>query len=122
RNDVVAVPIQSLTVRQILFDDKGTLVREPPPKIQRSPFGTPVVAAPAPPPEPPPGQTRKDTEGVFVVRDGRVVFEPVKGGIAGERYFEVLSGLKASDEVVTGPFDSVREIADGSQVKVNPPR
>ena len=38
-----------------------------------------------------PGQTRKETEGVFVVRDGRAEFVPIKMGIAGDRYFEVLS-------------------------------
>ena len=59
---------------------------------------------------------------MFVASDGKVIFAPVKVGIAGERYFEVLSGLKAGDQVVTGPFDSVRQIADGSPVKVNPPR
>ena len=122
RKNAVAVPIQSLTVREMLFDEHGSLVHEPPPPVQRGTFGTPVPATPEAPPDPPPGQTRKETEGVFVVRDGRVVFAPVKVGIAGERYFEVLSGLKAGDQVVTGPFDSVRQLSDGSPVKVNPPR
>ena len=123
RSNVVAVPIQSLTVREMLFDQKGTLIHEPPPPVQRNFLGTPAAAAPqAAPPEPGPGQVRKETEGVFVVRDGRVVFEPVKVGVAGERYFEVLSGLKAGDQVVTGPFDSVRQLSDGSPVKVDPPR
>ncbi len=122
RRSAVAVPIQSLTVREMLFDHQGSLIHEPPPPVQRGFFGTPAAATPQAPPDPPPGQTRKETEGVFVVRDGRVVFEPVKVGIAGERYFEVLSGLKAGDQVVTGPFDSVRQLSDGSPVKVNPPR
>ncbi len=123
RSNVVAVPIQSLTVREMLFDQKGTLIHEPPPPVQRSFLGTPAAAAPqAAPPDPSPGQVRKETEGVFVFRDGRVVFEPVKVGVAGERYFEVLSGLKAGDQVVTGPFDSVRQLSDGSPVKVNPVR
>jgi len=122
RKNVVAVPIQSLTVREMLYDEKGTLVHEPPPPVPRRFFGSAPPAAPAPPPEPPPGQTRKETEGVFVARDGRVVFQPVKVGIAGERYFEVASGLKAGDQVVTGPFSSVRELADGSAVTVNMPR
>ena len=41
-----------------------------------------------------PGQTRKETEGVFVVRekDKRVEFVPIKMGIAGDKFFEVLSG------------------------------
>jgi len=122
RSHVVAVPIQSLTVREMLFDQKGTLIHEPPPPVKRNAFGTPIPAAPQAPPEPAPGQVRKETEGVFVFRDGRVVFEPVKVGVAGERYFEVLSGLKAGDQVVTGPFDSVRQLSDGSPVKINPMR
>ena len=122
RKNVVAVPIQSLTVREMLYDQKGALVHEPPPPVQRRFFGGAAPAAPTPPPDPPPGQTRKETEGVFVVRDGRVVFQPVKVGVAGERYFEVASGLKAGDQVVTGPFSSVRELADGSAVMVNKPR
>jgi HlyD family secretion protein len=122
RKNVIAVPIQSLTVREMLFDEKGTLIHEPPPPVQRRLFGSPAAPTPQAPPDPGPGQTRKETEGVFVVRDGKVVFEAVKIGIAGERYFEVLSGLKSGDQVITGPFDSVRQIADGSAVKVNPPR
>ena len=122
RKNAISVPIQSLTVREMLFDEKGTLVHEPPPPVKRSFFGTPATPTPQTPADPPPSQTRKETEGVFVVRDGKIVFAPVKTGIAGERYFEVLSGLKPGDQVVTGPFDSVRQIADGSAVQVNPPR
>ncbi len=122
RKTAIAVPIQSLTVREMLFDEKGTLVHEPPPPVQRRFFGAPVAPTPQAPSDPPPGQTRKETEGVFVVRDGKAVFAPVKIGIAGERHFEVLSGLKVGDQVVTGPFESVRQIADGSAVQVNPPR
>jgi len=66
-----------------------------------------------------PGQTRKETEGAFVVRDGHVEFVPVKMGIAGDRYFEVLDGLKPGDQVMTGPYNSVRGMADGDPVKVN---
>ena len=55
--------------------------------------------------------------GVFI-GDGRGVFTPVKVGIAGEQYFEVLTGLKAGDQVITGPFNSVRELSDGGDVKV----
>jgi HlyD family secretion protein len=122
RKSAIAVPIQALTVREMLFDENGTLVHEPPPPVQRRFFGAAPAAPPPPPADPAPGQTRKETEGVFVFRDGKVIFAPVKSGIAGERYFEVLSGLKAGDQVVTGPFDSVRQISDGSAVKQNLPR
>ena len=37
-----------------------------------------------------PGQTRKEVEGVFVVREGKAEFLPIKMGIAGDKYFEVL--------------------------------
>ena len=123
RKNVVAVPIQSITVREMLFDDKGTLVHEPPPVRPRRGFG-PAQPAPAPPapPEPPPGHTRKEAEGVFVIRDTRAVFTPIKVGIAGERYFEVLSGAAAGDRVITGPFAQVRELADGEAVKINEPQ
>jgi HlyD family secretion protein len=40
-------------------------------------------------------------------------------GIAGDKYFEVLSGLKEADQVITGPYNSVRGMADGDLVKVD---
>jgi HlyD family secretion protein len=43
----------------------------------------------------------------------------VKVGIAGDKYFEVLSGLKAGDQVITGPFNNVRNLRDGDEVKVD---
>jgi HlyD family secretion protein len=59
---------------------------------------------------------------VFVVRSDAAVFIPVKTGIAGEKYFEVLSGLKAGDRVITGPFNSVRNLQDGDAVKIEAPQ
>jgi HlyD family secretion protein len=115
RKNVVSVPIQALTVREMLYNDKGELVHEEPQRRRRgNAVETPLSASN----EPPPGHTRKETEGVFVVSGGRGVFTPVKVGIAGEQYFEVLSGLKAGDAVITGPFNSVRELSDGGDVKV----
>jgi HlyD family secretion protein len=119
KNQVVAVPIQALTVREMLFDQQGALVREPPPPRPRRLFNRPgvepTVAAAT---EPPPGHERRETEGVFVLRDNRAVFVPIKTGIAGERYFEVTSGVTTADRVITGPFASVRELADGAEVKL----
>jgi HlyD family secretion protein len=65
-----------------------------------------------------PGQSRKELEGVFVVRDNKAQFVSVKTGIAGDKYFEVLAGVKDGDNVVVGPFASVRELNDGAAVKV----
>jgi HlyD family secretion protein len=115
RKNVVSVPIQALTVREMLYNDKGEMVREQSQRRRRgNAVETPVSASN----EPPPGHTRKETEGVFVVTSGRGVFTPVKTGVAGEQYFEVLSGLKAGDQVITGPFASVRELSDGGDVKL----
>jgi HlyD family secretion protein len=118
----LAVPIQALTVRELLYDASGKIVREPPPpRPGRFSFFRSEPTTPAVLPEPPPGYTRMETEGVFVFRDNRAVFVPLKVGIAGERYFEVLSGLSENDRVITGPFNSVRELADGSEVRIQEP-
>ncbi len=128
RKQAVAVPIQALTIRELVYDQAARIVRQPPPDRPKRGFfsfgaSSPSDAAPVPPPELQAGQTRKETEGVFAFRaDGKVEFSPVKVGIAGERYFEVLSGLKAGDRVITGPFSVVREIADGDTVKEDKPK
>jgi HlyD family secretion protein len=113
RQQALAVPIQATTVREVVVNEEGIIVREPAtPNQGRRPVG-PVG-------ELKPGQERKELEGVFVVKDGKVQFEPAKTGIAGDKYFEVLSGLKEGDQVVVGPFSSVRELRDGVAVKVTP--
>ena len=113
RKNVVSVPIQALTVREMLYDSKGAMVREPSKRRRRG--VEPTVDASS---EPPPGHERKETEGVFLIANGQAVFTPVKVGIAGERYFEVVSGVNSGDRVVTGPFASVRSLGDNEQVKV----
>ncbi len=96
RNDALAVPIIALTVRE-------------------KPDSTAADSAAI-------EQARKngkptDEEGVFVVHDGKVTFEPVKVGIAGQEYFEVLSGLTQGDTVVAGPYQRIRQLKDGDAVK-----
>jgi HlyD family secretion protein len=101
-----------------LFTYHNVLLVLPPPPQRTRGAPTASVETTVSAAEPPPGHTRKETEGVFVIRDGRAVFVPVSVGIAGERYFEVLSGIKDGDRVITGPFASVRQLADGEQVKI----
>jgi HlyD family secretion protein len=113
RGDVAAVPIQALAVRELVYDQEGQIVREQKDAGRRRPSATSASAQ-----DLPAGHTRKEEEGVFVVRGEKVEFVPVKTGIAGDKYFEVLSGLNAGDQVVTGPFNSVRNLADGDVVKV----
>jgi len=112
RQNVVSVPIQSLTVRELVYDADGRIVRLPHQAASRSSRSAGDGAG-----ELAPGQSRKEVEGVFVLRDGRAEFTPLKTGIAGERYFEVLSGLAAGDRVITGPFNAVRDLADGDPVR-----
>ena len=61
---------------------------------------------------------KKDVEGVFVVgKDNKVTFKEVRVGIAGEKHFEVLSGLKAGDKIVAGTYQAIRELKDGALVR-----
>ncbi len=53
-----------------------------------------------------------------MARQGRAVFVPVDTGIAGERYFEALTGVAEGDLIVTGPFSEVRNLADGDSIRV----
>ena len=113
RDSAIAVPIQATTVREVIVDDKGNVVR--PPETEKKPRRPSAGTAQAA--ELKPGQSLKELEGVFAVQNDKAVFMPVKTGIAGEKYFEVLSGLKEGDAVITGPFASVRSLAEGAAVK-----
>jgi HlyD family secretion protein len=42
----------------------------------------------------------------------------LKIGLAGERYFEVVAGLKEGDQVVVGPHSTVRELSHGARVRL----
>ncbi|MBE3071917.1 MAG: efflux RND transporter periplasmic adaptor subunit [Acidobacteria bacterium] len=121
RRQAVSVPIQALTVREVTLDAAGKIVREPKTDKRRRPASGAGVASAD---ELKPGQTKKEVEGVYLVRTDKtdtVEFVQVKTGIAGEKHFEVLDGLKAGDRVVTGPFNSVRDLGDGVTVKIETP-
>ncbi len=61
---------------------------------------------------------KRDVEGVFTVgTDNKVTFRPVKVGIAGDKYFEVITGLKDGDKIVGGTYQAIRELKDGAVVK-----
>ena len=115
RKGVVAIPIQATTVRELVFDEKGNVVKPPETDKKKKPQ-RPGAAAAAD--ELKPGQTKKETEGVFVIKSGKATFVPVKTGIAGEKFLEVLTGVKDADEVIVGPFNSVRDLKDGDAVKL----
>jgi HlyD family secretion protein len=118
RKDVVSVPIPAVAVRELIYDAAGQVVKEPKTDKKRrvAADATPAATSTS---DLQPGQTRKETEGVFAVRDSKAEFVPIKMGVAGDKYFEVLAGLKAGDQVITGPYNSVRGMADGDLVKVD---
>ncbi|MGB1656932.1 MAG: efflux RND transporter periplasmic adaptor subunit [Longimicrobiales bacterium] len=94
RSDVVAVPIIALTVRDA--DDVEA-----------------DVAATAD------GTMPSDVEGVFLVGDdNEVTFQPIEVGIAGQEYFEVISGLSPGDVVVAGPYQRIRQLREGDVISI----
>jgi len=60
---------------------------------------------------------REEQEGVFILRDGYVKFLPVELGIAGDEHFEIIDGLEADVEVISGPFRVLRELKDGGKAR-----
>ena len=59
----------------------------------------------------------KEEEGVYIVENSRVKFQPVTKGITGGMMIEVTAGLNESQEIVSGPYSALRELKDGILVK-----
>ncbi|MDE2945105.1 MAG: efflux RND transporter periplasmic adaptor subunit [Gemmatimonadota bacterium] len=70
-------------------------------------------------PSTPGSDAARDIEGVFVVEGDIVRFRPVEIGIAGENYFEVVSGIELGTTVVSGSFQAIRELRDGSRIRID---
>ena len=90
RTRVIAVPIIAMTVREDstwASEDDGADPDEP-----------------------------HEVEGVFLSRGGLATFTPVTIGIAGQEYFEVLSGLAEGDTVVAGPYQRIRQLVEGDAI------
>ncbi len=104
RSKVLSIPIIALTVRENeKFPNADTAV-----KVGR---GQPAKEV-----------GKRDVEGVCVVgTDNKVSFRPVKVGIAGERHFEVLDGLKVGETIVAGTYQAIRELKDGAVIRTAKP-
>ena len=104
RNSVLSIPIIALTVREdsaAKSDTAGITLAKAGPVKQVG---------------------KRDIEGVFVVgADNKVTFRAVKVGIAGEKYFEVISGLKDGDRIVGGTYQAIRDLKDGNRVRESKP-
>jgi len=104
RDKAIAVPIQALTLR------KPSELKPLDPKARRDKATNG---------EAPTDTTKeKEVQGAFVIKDGNVQFREVKTGIAGDRFFEVISGLETKEEVVIGPFSALRRLRNEDLVKI----
>jgi HlyD family secretion protein len=100
RENVLAVPIQSVTIRVDDSEPEQTQTNQQPQRRRMS------VAD-------------KPNEIVFVVEDGTAKSVTVQRGIMGERYVEITEGLEEGAEVVSGSFRAInRELKDGSLVRI----
>jgi len=109
RNQVLAIPIQSLTTP-----------RKPKNSEKKASFSVNVDAG-----EKEWGNRSKSMSGktgrtvVFVINDGVAEQRIVETGIVGERDYEVTSGLEEGEKVVTGGFVAIsRELYDGAPVTI----
>lgn len=92
KEGATAIPIQALVVRDV-------------PKKDGKPAGG--------------GAGRPQTEeGVYVIKNGKLAFDTVETGLAGELMIEVRSGPKVGEEIVTGPFKVLRQVKEGDKVIV----
>jgi HlyD family secretion protein len=113
KQNVLVVPIQALTIREVEVDKDGKY-HEPDLKKKKSDS---VVHAEAAAKD---KAQKKELEGVFVINSSKVVrFRPVKTGITGESEIEIVDNLKEGEEVVSGSFQTLRTIKDGAAVKVD---
>ncbi|MEZ5065420.1 MAG: efflux RND transporter periplasmic adaptor subunit [bacterium] len=103
RKGVPAVPIEALVVRDPEKEAAAAARKGSARRAHRSTGGD---------------ESSKEIEGVFLDDGGHAKFAPVTVGIAGEKYFEVLSGLSLGDRVVRGPFEALRRLESGESLRV----
>lgn len=107
REQVLAVPIQSLVLREVELDAAGNIIERDPLEELMADLEQEGAGEDA---------HLEDLEGAFVVRDGKATFVPIEVGVAGERHFEILSGLSEGDQVIVGPFNVIRTLQSGENV------
>jgi HlyD family secretion protein len=110
KSNVVAVPIQALTVRT-----QGEL------DSQRAALSKKSSSSTLQHSEAQDAKSKKEVQGVFVVNrsNNKVDFKQVETGIQGSTDIEVLNGLTEGQEVVSGPFKTLKALKIGAKVKVD---
>ena len=107
KSSALSLPIQALTVKDLQIEQ---------PKNPDSDGGVQAASVAEP-------TTRKpDEQGVYVVEKDargklRTKFVPVVTGITGSTNIEVLSGLSEGQEIVIGPFKTLRGLKSGTLIK-----
>ena len=109
RPKALAVPLQALVVRDVEKPE------EPAPAAGAGQTAPRSAAAPA-------SDTPLEQEGVYLLEDGKVRFQPIKTGLVGDLSIEVLSGLKGGETVVTGPFKALRTLEPGDAAALEKPK
>jgi HlyD family secretion protein len=112
KQNVLSIPIQALTIREVEIDKDGKYHE---PELKKKKDETVAMADT--------GKAKakkKELEGVFVVNKDKIArFRPVKTGITGESEIEILENLKEGEEIVSGSFQTLRTIKDGAFVKID---
>ena len=102
KSNVLSLPIQALTMYAPPAPGSNG-------KVEAASTSTPSATVPA-------------KQGVFVIEKDargrqRAKFVPVTTGITGATDIEVLTGLSTGQEVVTGPYKTLRVLKDGALLK-----
>jgi HlyD family secretion protein len=113
RQNAVTIPIQALTVRtRRQLEEEEQSGKGGKGKVQAA---TSQPAASAKDKD----KGKEEVQGVFQLKNGRAVFVPVESGIMGQAEVEVLKGVHANDEIISGPFSVLRTLKNHTKVKVD---
>jgi HlyD family secretion protein len=111
RQNAVSIPIQALTVRtRRQLEEEEASSKGGKGKVQ---------AATTPPSTAAKDKGKEEVQGVFLLKEARAVFTPVESGIMGQSDVEVVKGVQANDEIVSGPFSVLRTLKNHTKVKVD---
>lgn len=121
REKALAVPISAIIMREYDIDEDEKRISSYIPDKDKNKGKNRVKDkenSPKPALDPVTGEKkRKEFQGVFVAQGERAIFKEVELGIAGERHFEVLSGLEEGDTIISGPYQSLRDLNEGDRVE-----
>ena len=112
RKNVVAVPFEALVLRPASEAGRTSLPKPTEAAdVEVSAPSTPTSSSP---------KTSAGLNGVFVVRSGHAIFEPVEIGVLGENDVEIRKGVSVGEEIIVGGFRALHELHSGMAVKIAP--